>query len=100
MVLIFLPFKKFKIFNSNLAFQMKQIINDWKLILVLCLFLGLAPFTPEPHLWGKIKWIAGGANGMQLIDWFDVLFHGFPFLLLLRLAVIKLSSTDKKNEFR
>lgn len=77
---------------------MKSLLNDWKLILVLCLFLGLAPFTPEPHLWGKIKWIAGGAKGMQLMDWFDTLFHGFPFLLLLRLVYVKfLSPLEKTN---
>lgn len=76
---------------------MKSFINDWKLIIVLCLFLGLAPFTPEPHLWGKIKWIAGGAKGMQLIDWFDVVFHGFPFILLLRLIYIKLFSASEKT---
>lgn len=98
MLLILLPFKKFKIFNSTLAFQMKQIINDWKLILVLCLLLGLAPFTPEPHLWGKIKWIAGGANGMQLIDWFDVLFHGFPFVLLIRLVYVKILPPAEKTK--
>jgi hypothetical protein len=77
---------------------MKSFLNDWKLIIVLCLFLGLAPFTPEPHLWGKIKWIAGGAKGMQLIDWFDVLFHGFPFVLLFRLAFIKMFSTSEKTK--
>lgn len=77
---------------------MKSFLNDWKLIIVLCLFLGLAPFTPEPHLWGKIKWIAGGANGMQLIDWFDVLFHGFPFLLLLRLVYVKILHTAEKTK--
>lgn len=59
-------------------------INNWKLIILLCLTLGLAPFFPEPHLWGKIKWIARGAHGMQFMDWFDVLLHGFPFILLLR----------------
>ena len=77
---------------------MKSFLNDWKLLVVLCLFLGLAPFTPEPHLWGKIKWIAGGAKGMQLIDWFDVLFHGFPFILLLRLMYIKLFTVSKKTK--
>jgi hypothetical protein len=77
---------------------MKSFLNDWKLLVVLCLFLGLAPFTPEPHLWGKIKWIAGGAKGMQLIDWFDVLFHGFPFILLLRLAYMKLFSASQKTK--
>ena len=64
-----------------------NIMNDWKLIILLCLTLGLAPFVPEPHLWGKLKWIAGGAEGMQPMDWGDTLMHGFPFLLLLRLII-------------
>lgn len=67
-----------------------EILNNWKLIILLCLTLGLAPFFPEPHLLGKLKWIAGGAKGMQFMDWFDVLLHGFPFVLLLRKIVISL----------
>ncbi len=63
--------------------------NDWKLVLMLCLTLGLAPFAPEPHILGKIRWVAGGAVGMQPMDWFDLLMHGFPWLLLLRLLVMK-----------
>lgn len=71
---------------------MKELINNWKLIILLCLTLGMAPFFPEPHVWGKIKWVAGGAVGMNAMDWFDLVFHGFPFILLLRktiLSVIK-----------
>lgn len=52
--------------------------------------LGMAPFLPEPHILGKLKWISGGAIGMEFQDWFDVILHGFPFLLLFRLAVLKL----------
>ncbi len=74
---------------------MKDFINNWKLIVLLCLTLGLAPFWPEPHIWGKLKWVAGGAHGMKVIDWFDVLQHGFPFLLLIRLAVMKISEKPK-----
>jgi hypothetical protein len=55
-----------------------------------CLTLGLAPFVPEPHVWGKLKWVMGGAIGMQPIDWFDLLMHGTPFLLLLRLIILKI----------
>jgi hypothetical protein len=51
--------------------------------LLLSLTLGLAPFVPEPHIWGKIKWIAGGAVGMQFMDWVDVVQHGFPFVWLI-----------------
>lgn len=66
------------------------LLNNWRIIILLCLTLGLAPFFPEPHLWGKIKWIAGGAVGMKAADWLDVLFHGFPFVLLLRLLIVRL----------
>jgi hypothetical protein len=66
-----------------------KLINNWKIVILLTLTLGLAPFFPEPHILGKLKWIAGGANGMQLKDWFDTLFHGFSFLLLIRLVFIK-----------
>jgi hypothetical protein len=62
--------------------------NNWQVIALACVTLGLAPFFPEPHIWGKLKWIAGGANGMQAIDWFDTLFHGLPWLLLLRLLFL------------
>ncbi|WP_313113370.1 hypothetical protein [Aequorivita sediminis] len=71
-------------------------LNNWRIIILLCLTLGLAPFMPEPHLWGKLKWIAGGANGMQAADWFDVLFHGFPFILLLRLLIVKGFKTKRE----
>ena len=71
-----------------------KLINDWKVVIVVCLTLGLAPFFPEPHIVGKLKWVLGGAVGMQPMDWFDVLLHGFSWILLLRLIIIK---TNKKN---
>jgi hypothetical protein len=64
--------------------------NDWKLVLMACLLLGLAPFVPEPHILGKLRWVAGGAVGMQPLDWFDLAWHGLPWVLLLRLGVLKL----------
>jgi uncharacterized membrane protein len=59
--------------------------------LALSLTLGLAPFFPEPHIWGKLKWIAGGANGMEFKDYFDVVFHGFPWVFLI-IEIVKLIS--------
>ena len=67
---------------------MKNIIDNWGLILLACLTLGLAPFLPEPHIWGKLKWILGGAAGMQPMDWFDLVLHGFPWVLLIRKIVL------------
>lgn len=69
---------------------MKELINNWKYVVILCLTLGLAPFVPEPHIWGKIKWIAGGANGMKWLDWLDFVFHGVPWALLIRLVFLKI----------
>lgn len=62
---------------------MKKVLEQTGLILVGCLTLGLAPFFPEPHLLGKLRWVSGGAIGMQPLDWFDLLFHGLPWMLLL-----------------
>jgi len=69
---------------------MIKLLNDWRIIILLCLTLGLAPFFPEPHIVGKLKWLAGGAIGMTLKDYFDVVLHGFPFVLLIRLVFIRL----------
>ncbi|MET7030768.1 hypothetical protein [Sediminicola luteus] len=74
-----------------------DLINNWKIVLLLCLTIGLAPFVPEPHILGKLKWIMGGAAGMQPMDWFDVLLHGFPFILLIRLLFLKIISIRTKS---
>jgi hypothetical protein len=68
---------------------MKATLNNWKLWLVVSLSLGLAPFVPEPHLIGKLRWLMGGAIGMKPIDWFDLVQHGFPFVLLFRALFLK-----------
>lgn len=73
-------------------------LNNWGTILILCASLGLAPFTPEPHVWGKIKWVAGGAVGMKLMDWGDFLFHGFPWILAIRLGIIELKGKLKTQK--
>lgn len=64
--------------------------DNWKLWIVASLSLGLAPFFPEPHLWGKLKWVFGGAVGMNAQDWFDLIMHGTPWLLLLISVLLKL----------
>lgn len=77
---------------------MKAMINDWKLVGVLCLLLGFAPFFPEPHLVGKLRWVAGGAVGMRPLDWLDLLWHGAPFLLLARLAILRLRAVRNAKD--
>jgi len=69
--------------------------NNWRLVIYACLLLGLAPFWPEPHLVGKLRWVAGGAIGMQPLDWLDLAWHGLPWVLLLRLLFLKVIGSSK-----
>lgn len=69
--------------------EKKMFWNDLSLIAIACLTLGLAPFVPEPHIVGKIRWVAGGAVGMQAIDWLDFIWHGIPWILLIRIGALK-----------
>ena len=50
-------------------------------VIILCLTLGLAPFSPEPHVWQKAKMLVGG-NLSRPVDVFDFILHGLPFILL------------------
>jgi hypothetical protein len=54
--------------------------------LIGALLLGLAPFTPEPHLWEKLKMLAAGTL-QKPIDIFDLFMHAaLPVLLAVKLA--------------
>lgn len=77
--------------------QKPKLWNDPTTIIIACLTLGLAPFLPEPHIWGKIKWIAGGAHGMQLMDWWDFVMHGVPWVFLGRLIFIHFKTLSTKK---
>ena len=63
---------------------MRQLLYKIPLVplLVATVFLGLAPFQPEPHLWQKLKMLADGSL-TEMVDVFDLLMHGFPLLLLI-----------------
>lgn len=74
-----------------------NVLNNLKIIILLCLTLGLAPYFPEPHIVGKVKWILGGGEGMKLMDVFDLLLHGFPFILLIRIIYIKINQIGSNN---
>jgi len=71
---------------------MKTTLMNPLVWLIISLTLGLAPFTPEPHLWEKIKWISAGAEGMRVIDWFDFLLHGTPWVMLVITSILKLKN--------
>ncbi len=52
------------------------------LLVIAALTLGLAPFLPEPHIWEKLKMLAGGTL-VKPIDMFDLALHAAPWLLLI-----------------
>ncbi len=54
-------------------------------LVIAALALGLAPLTPEPHLWQKLKMLANGTLSRP-IDIFDLVMHAsVPLLLVVRL---------------
>lgn len=50
--------------------------------IVLSLFLGLAPFFPEPHLVEKMRMLMAGEL-VRPIDIFDLVLHATPWVLLI-----------------
>ena len=54
---------------------------DWGLVIVICLTLGLAPFSP-PHIVEKLQMLVKGKL-VKPIDWFDMLMHGAPWVVLI-----------------
>jgi len=63
---------------------------DWVLVVIACLTLGLAPFTP-PHILEKLQMLAKGKL-VRPIDWFDLFMHGIPWVVL----IIKAGLTLKR----
>lgn len=64
-------------------------ILPWPLVIILCATLGLAPFTPQPHLVEKFILLINGQLN-SFIDIFDFLMHLSPFILLLLKTILRL----------
>lgn len=56
-------------------------LPGYRILIPLALLLGLAPFYPEPHLVEKLRMLSTGRLARPL-DIFDLLWHGWPFILL------------------
>lgn len=70
-----------------------KLIDDIPLgtVLIFCLTLGLAPFTP-PHLWEKLVMLFAGTL-VRPIDMFDLLMHGAPWIVL-GIKLLRMRSAD------
>lgn len=51
-------------------------------LVLVALTLGLAPFTPQPHVWEKLTMLASGELSKP-IDIFDLFLHGTPWVVLI-----------------
>ncbi len=69
----------------------------WPVLIMASLTLGLAPFTPEPHIWEKLKMLAAGELARP-IDIFDLCLHGLPWLLLLAKGIRTLTVRDSEDQ--
>jgi hypothetical protein len=65
------------------------------LIIVAALFLGGAPFIPEPHLVEKIRMLWQGTL-TRPIDMFDLFYHAAPVILLL-FKLFRLAGTKENH---
>jgi len=55
-------------------------------LLAGAILLGLAPFSPEPHLWEKLRMLVHGTLDRP-IDIFDLVMHAsLPVLLVIKLG--------------
>lgn len=62
-------------------------------LVVGAILLGLAPFTPEPHLWEKLKMLVHGLL-IRPIDIFDLIMHAsLPILLVIKLGRMVLAGS-------
>jgi hypothetical protein len=84
---------------------MKFKVSDHiKLAFLLCLTIGLTPYFPVPHSYEKIKWFFQGGNGMQTLDYFDLIFHNIPWFYLIIASIFGLikrrRDINAKTKFR
>ena len=54
----------------------------YTMLVSVAILLALVPFSPESHLWEKLKMLFAGTLSRP-VDIFDLILHGTPLVLLL-----------------
>jgi hypothetical protein len=70
-----------------------------KLGIMLCLTIGLTPYFPVPHSYEKLKWLMDGGNGMEMLDYFDLIFHNLPWAYLIISAGLWFKKKQQKETY-
>ncbi len=74
---------------------MRRLLNQmpWSIVIILFVTLGLAPYTPQPHLFEKLQMLSNGEL-RQSIDIFDLLFHASPLAILILKLIFRFSERN------
>ena len=68
-------------------------------LVLVALTLGLAPFTPEPHLIEKSRMLFDGTLDRP-IDIFDLFLHGTPWIILTLKIFREMTQRDNRQKKR
>lgn len=60
----------------------------WIIVAILCLTVGLTPYSPQPHLIEKLILLTDGQLNAP-VDIFDFVMHLSPFILLILKIFLK-----------
>ncbi len=67
------------------------------LFIIAGFFYGFSPIN-EPHIFGKINWVAGGAVQMNTMDWLDLAMHGSAILIAIGVTFSLIFSKNKNQK--
>ena len=73
---------------------MKNLLS-YQFLIPLVLLLGFAPFYPQPHFVEKLRMLLVGTL-KKPIDVFDLVWHAWPFILLIYRIVTDISRLLKR----
>ena len=71
-------------------------LPSYPVLIVVAIYLGLAPFVPEPHLVEKVRMLSAGELSRP-IDIFDLFLHAGPLVLLLIKVGLDLRDRGRKK---
>lgn len=73
---------------------------EYRYLIPLALFFGLAPFFPQPHLVEKLAMLMSGTL-RRPVDIFDLCWHAWPLMLLgYRVVGASVSRTKKHDHIK
>ena len=65
-------------------------------MILAAIFMGLAPFVPQPHLWEKVNMLINGSL-TKPIDMFDLLWHSaLPILVIVKIVTARRTQPDSR----